>query len=140
MAGFNLDASDFLRGLTLVQANIVRKGKDGIQQATDELLRVARDIAPISTGVLRASEKGRLFIRGRGIVGEVAFSATNQSGAGRFNYALWTHEYMDPSQVSNPGTTTDGYAVGPKYLERPLQGESDRLIRIMADKIGEALE
>ena len=81
MAGFNLDASDFLRGLTAVQANVVRKGKDGIQDATDELLRISRGIAPISTGVLRASGKSRLFIRGRGIVGEVSFSATNQSGS-----------------------------------------------------------
>jgi hypothetical protein len=142
MSELRFDASQFMRHLTEKQFAVQKGAVRGVQDSMDDLSRIASNIAPIDTGILRASAKARVTAKlNASIIGEVTFSAVNREGNGRFNYALWTHEYMEnlgAQSASAPGT--DGYTVGDKYLERPLLGEAEKYLRWVAEEIAREMD
>lgn len=142
MSELKFDATDFLEHLSVKDGKVYLASIAGMQDAVDDLQRIAVDIAPVDSGILRASAKSKVTgKRDASIVGEVTFSATNKDGNGRFNYAYWTHEFMEnlgPKSAQAPGT--DGYTVGDKYLERPLKGEADKYIRWIAEEIEKEMD
>lgn len=136
MSEFTVDFSTVAINLTTITAEVKVAGKLGVQDSMDDLKRIAVDIAPIDSGDLRRSGNAKVREQGKDIVGEVTFNATDNSGGKRFNYAIWTHEAdynLGPLSRQAPGT--DGYAVGNKYLERPLHGEANKYLRWIADEI-----
>lgn len=131
--GFELNASDFLRGIDLTQARTRTAARNGMQDSVDDLKRIAVDIAPIKSSDLRRSSHAEVrSTPGGNIVGEVSFRAVENG----FNYALWTHEgEYNLGEQSQQAPGTDGYEVGNKYLERPLRGESEKYMRWIAEEI-----
>lgn len=136
------DASDLFAHLDLSSLKAQKAMIDGMHDAVDDLKRIATDIAPIDKGILRASGNATVRPQGIGIVGEVTFNAVeNSPGYGRFNYALWTHEYdYELGDQSKAAPGTDGYSVGNKYLERPLKGERGKYVGWWQDEIKKALD
>lgn len=135
------DASDFFHHLDLKDVKTQAAVKLGVHDSMDDLKLIASNIAPIETGVLRASGSYRVKAQVGGIVGELTFSATNTDGKGRFNYAYWTHEKdYDLGQQSASAPGMRGYHVGNKYLERPLKGESEKYIRWIGEEVGKVLD
>lgn len=134
--GFDLNASDFLRGIDLAQARTRTAVRDGIQDAVDDLKRIAVDIAPIKSSDLRRSGQAEVRTTPNNVIGEVTFRAVEDG----FNYALWTHEgEYNLGEQSQQAPGTDGYEVGNKYLERPLRGESEKYMRWIAEEIRDAV-
>lgn len=141
MSGFDFDDSDLLRHLNLKERNVLNTQHSAMQKVTDDLGRIASEIAPIKGSVLRKSLDKSVEVKPDGVVGEVAFSATETSEKGRFNYALWTHEMdytLGDKSSSAPGT--NGYEVGNKYLERPLKGEAEKYINWWANATAKELD
>jgi hypothetical protein len=137
---FELDFSDLLRGLDLTEGKVQVATRRGVQDSMDDLKRISVNIAPIDDGDLRRSASYRTTVGHNKVVGELTFSATNDSPKyGRFNYAYWTHEIMSSGQAKANGGT-DGYAIGNKYVERPLKGEAEKYKRWIAEEIKEAIE
>ncbi len=135
------DASNFFANMDLKEGAAQRVAEQRLNDAVDDLAMIAQNVAPIGdTGNLRRTVQKAVKGKSGAISGEVSFSAVeNSPGYGRFNYALWTHEYMGAGQVSRPGSFK-GYAVGPKYLQRPLEGERDRYLKLIADGVKGALD
>lgn len=137
---FEWDYSGLFSHLDLKDKATEKSARTALHDATDDLARISSNIAPIKSGNLRQQVEKTVSKSG-GLTGEVSFSAIEySSGYGRFNYALWTHEYMSDSQVSNSSGGTDGYHVGAKYLQRPLEGEKDRYLKMIAESIKGALD
>lgn len=145
MANFDFNVDDFLRGLDMSDKDVRKGAERGMHDVTDNLLQVSRDAAPIDKSTLRKSGHSDVQWQGDTVIGEVTYNATESSGGGRFNYALWTHE-MDyklgeQSLLAPGGQGISGkhYEVGNKYLERPLKGESDAYKQIIANEIRKEL-
>lgn len=142
MADLKFDTSDLNAHIDLSLAKAQKAMVDGMQDAVDDLKRIATDIAPIDVGILRASGRVDVQSLATRVNGEVSFSAVDNSpGYGRFNYALWTHEYdYNLGEQSKAAPGTDGYSVGNKYLERPLKGERDKYVEWWQVEINKALD
>ncbi|MEH7381758.1 hypothetical protein V7138_14945 [Bacillus sp. JJ1533] len=133
---FEFDDSDFLRLLNDKVSDITKESIERMHDSVDDLARISVDIAPIDKTTLRRSVNKEVFQEGDKIIGEVSFSATEQDGKGRFNYALWTHEMdyeLGEQSQASPGT--DGYQTGNKYLQRPLEGESEKYLKWLAEGV-----
>ncbi|MGM0807515.1 MAG: hypothetical protein ACQET8_22680 [Bacillota bacterium] len=140
---FEFDGSDFLELLEQCEREIAKATVESMHDAVDDLARISSNIAPIKISTLRKAVKKTVTPFGSmGATGEVAFSAVeNSKNYGRFNYALWTHEYeYNLGDLSKASPGTDGYNVGNKYLERPLKGEEAKYIRWWQENIAKALE
>ncbi len=136
MSEFEFDASDFINKLSGTEARALDSGVTAVRDSLDDLDRIASNIAPINLSNLRKSSHKTVGLESNGVVGELNFSIIEKSGNRRFNYALWTHEMdygLGPRSQGAGGS--DGYAVGNKYVERPLKGESDRYIKEWAEAI-----
>jgi hypothetical protein len=134
------DTSDLFTHLVDKDKRVLLAMVTGMEDAVDDLRRISTDIAPIDKGILRASAKTSMRQNKGGIVGEVSFSAVENGGSGRFNYALWTHEYdYELGEQSKAAPGTDGYSVGNKYLERPLKGERDKYVKWWQDAVDKAV-
>lgn len=141
MSELKLDFSDLLKGMSFTNVAVKEAAKRGVHDSMDDLKRISVNIAPIEDGDLRRSASYRVTPKANSVVGELTFSVTNESGAGRFNYAYWTHEMeykLGPQSQAAPGT--DGYDVGNKYVERPLKGEAEKYKRWIAEEIKEAVD
>ncbi len=136
-----LDVDEFFRSLDMTDDNVRKGAEKGMHDATDDLLRVASDIAPFAVGTLAKSGHKAVDWRRNTIIGEVMFGVTE----GDFNYALWTHEeaynHGEGTQNNPPERGMSGrtYYSGRKYLERPLKGESDAYKRHIAKTIRKEL-
>lgn len=99
------DASNFFSHMDLKEGAAQRVAEQRLNDAVDDLAMIAQNVAPIGeTGNLRRTVHKSIKGKAGAISGEVSFDATESSpGYGRFNYALWTHEYMGAGQVSRPG-------------------------------------
>lgn len=139
---FELDASNFFSHLTGKETSATKEAEKRLMDAVDDLARISQSIAPISSGYLRQQVAKSLRSQTGAVYGEVTFSAVaNSSGYGSFNYALWTHEYMNslgPRSAASSGT--DGYHVGNKYLTRPLEGEEQRWLKEIATGVKGVLD
>lgn len=141
MSTFKFDGSDFLRGLKITSVASLAAARKGVEDSVDDLKRISTDIAPIDSGDLRRSGNATTTQTSSQIIGEVTFSAVDDTGGKRFNYALYTHEAdynLGPHSAGAPGT--DGYEVGNKYLERPLKGEAEKYMRWIADEIKKVVD
>ncbi|TYS60475.1 HK97 gp10 family phage protein [Sutcliffiella horikoshii] len=141
---FEFDASEFFFRLDEIENLLLKTAERSMTDSVEDLARIASQIAPIDTSTLRKSVKTKVTWKSGKLQGEVWFYAVERSPKyGRFNYALWTHEYMGDSQLgplSSGAGGTDGYTVGSKYLERPLKGESSKyLVEWMAKELRKVL-
>lgn len=73
----------FPKGFNGLDKNLVKAVEQGIEDATDDLLRVASLRAPVSEGNLEQSGTSTIIKSGKSIKGSVSFSAINKG----FNYA-----------------------------------------------------
>jgi hypothetical protein len=140
-SGIKFDADEFFRGLDVLDTAVAKAAEFEMDRATDDLLRISSNIAPIDKSTLRKSGKKYVKWRYGAVVGAVTFSAVeSSSGYGRFNYALWTHEQdyeLGEQSAAAPGT--DGYEVGNKYVERPLKGESVKYLKWLTEGVAGVL-
>jgi hypothetical protein len=141
---FEFDGDDFLEHL-LTKSNLVKAATiESMYDATDDLARISSNIAPIKESILRKGVNKTVIPSpdSMGVVGEVSFNAVEKSkNYGRFNYALWTHEYeYNLGDLSKASPGTDGYSVGNKYLERPLKGEEAKYIKWWQENVAKVLE
>jgi hypothetical protein len=134
--GLEFDFSGVVANMAQATARVKLAARNGVQDSVDDLKRIAVDIAPIDSSDLRRSGHATVRQSTQEIVGEVSFSAVDNSSGQRFNYAVWIHEgeyNLGPLSAQAPGT--DGYEVGNKYLERPLKGEAEKYMRWIAEEI-----
>lgn len=125
------DCDAFLKVLDWSKAEVQKGAETGMHDATDDLLRVSREWAPLKHGTLRKTAGKHVNATDKGVVGEVYFNATEETTAGkRVNYALITHELGE--SFKNP-TTSGG--TQPKYLERPLKENADEYKQMIADGV-----
>jgi hypothetical protein len=133
------DTSDFHRLIEEKKDDINDSVAMRMQDSVDDLGRISSGVAPIDKGTLRRSNNVTVAQKNNQIIGEVSFSATEDQG-GRFNYAYWTHEMeYELGEQSKAASGTDGYEVGNKYLERPLQGESEKYLKWLAKGVVEGI-
>jgi hypothetical protein len=140
MSGMDFDFSGVVANMAQATARVKLAARNGIQDSVDDLKRIAVDIAPIDSGDLRRSGHATVRQTPLSVIGEVSFSAVDNSGGSRFNYAIKMHEgeyNLGPQSAASPGT--DGYEVGNKYLERPLKGEAEKYMRWIAEEIRDAV-
>jgi hypothetical protein len=136
MSGLEFDFAGVVANMETATRRVRQAARDGVQDSVDDLKRIAADIAPIDSSDLRRSGHATVRQTPTETVGEVSFSAVDNSGGRRFNYAIWIHEgeyNLGPLSAAAPGT--DGYEVGNKYLERPLKGEAEKYLRWIAEEI-----
>jgi hypothetical protein len=138
------DISDFMNATDEIQRKLAKNLEETMHDAVDDLIRISSNIAPIKVGTLRKSWKKEVKGYLDTLVGVVTYSAIEESKKyGRFNYALWTHEYMDNSQLgprSRSSNGTDGYSVGNKYLSRPLYGEAKKYLQWFNEAVKRSLD
>ncbi|WP_404351674.1 hypothetical protein LG311_10275 [Sutcliffiella horikoshii] len=138
---FEFDGADFLKGLGAKELKTRAASELGMRDSTDDLAMISQNIAPIDKSTLRKNVDKRITWESpTRLAGEVGFSAVEKDGNGRFNYALWTHEQsynLGEQSADSPGFK--GYAVGNKYVERPLKGESQKYIGWIMKEIGKGL-
>lgn len=134
---FTIDDSQFQAITSKIMPAVQVVAHTAMQASADDLERISTNIAPIDTGQLRRSATKKVSGTTR-IVGEVGFSAvTTSPGYGSFNYALWTHE---ASYTPSHSGGSDGYAIGNKYLSRPLYGEAEKYFRWWAEGVQKGWE
>lgn len=134
MAALTFDLGSFNSNMTRIASGADAAGTRAMQDCVDDLARISSNIAPIDKSSLRKSHKKSVKKEGGNIVGEVSFSAY---GRGNFNYAIAMHEWSyTPSQAGS----FNGYAVGAKYLERPLKGESQKYLTWLGEGIQKGLK
>lgn len=131
------DFNAFFRGLDWTKQAVKEGAEEGMHDATDDLLRVSRDLAPKDEGTLRMTAGKDVQISENGVSGEVFYSATERDSSGKlWDYALITHELGSDETMSGyafKDPTTPGTV--PKYLERPAKSNSDRYQKMIADGI-----
>ena len=76
------------KGLLDMDKNIIRAVEDGIEDCTDDLLRVATLRTPVDSQTLEQSGTSRIDKSGRSVVGQVSFSAVSKG----YNYAKKMNE------------------------------------------------
>lgn len=136
---FDFDA--FFKSLDWSKTEVQAGAAMGLNDATDDLLRVSRDLAPLDKGTLRKTSGKNVDISNSGVTGEVFFTATEETESGELvNYALITHELHSGDGYSgfrfkNPKTP----GTQPKYLERPLKENADKYKQLVADAIRKEL-
>jgi len=108
----------------------------GVHDATDDLLRVSRDLAPLEKGTLRATAWKEVEEADGLVIGDVYYSAVEDGKGGRFNYALYMHEFGGRDEYANP--TTPG--TQPKFLEQPLKMNADEYKRWVAEEVRKELK
>lgn len=111
--------------------------KTAMEDNMGDLARASSGAAPHDQGILDSSY--RTSVSGTIVVtGEVAFSATHDGA----DYAIIMHEgsyNLGPSSRAKPGGTGmsgNHYPVGPKYLTRPLEGETPTYVKHIEEVVG----
>ncbi|GEK57121.1 hypothetical protein CHL76_02200 [Marinococcus halophilus] len=138
----DLNIGKFQKRLNGIKKEAQENATTGTNDAVDEILRIASEIAPFQYGTLQRSHKRKVNEKRGGLFAEIAFSVSE----GGFNYARWIHEgvyELGSESVSKGGTTSNlsgkSYAVGRKYLSRPIEGESEAVRQHIAKLVSKAL-
>jgi len=103
---------------------------EALDEAAQHVLEVAKEKAPLLVDLKRANDERRSDpgeLRDSGYV-QVRDDNTAEVGFSAF-YAGWQHERLDYHHEVGQA----------KYLEEPLVTEKDEAMRIIADRLGEAL-
>lgn len=130
---FELDAAGLLRHLERKMEAVEAAAEVGVHDATDHLLAVSRNEAPLKTSTLRMTAGKEVKATGTQVIGEVFYSATEQGSSGiRFNYALRVHEMGEYKNPTVPGTR-------PKFLSRPLRTNERLYQRFISDAVRRVL-
>lgn len=127
------DFTTMFDALDRTKEHVLESAIVGVNDATDVLLAVSRDEAPLDKGPLRMSAGKNVTVDGDVVTGEVFYSATEDGNSGRVNYAIITHELGE--RYKNP--TTPG--TRPKYLERPLKRDAKKYNGMIASAIRKGL-
>lgn len=70
---FTLDAGDFLSLLDNREAAVEQAAKTAMHDNTDDLARLAQNIAPIDKATLRRGMKKKVTLKRDSLIGEVSF-------------------------------------------------------------------
>ncbi|AWB45277.1 hypothetical protein DCC85_14280 [Paenibacillus sp. CAA11] len=126
--------NSFITRLNRSVESVLQSAVTGVHDATDDLLALSREEAPLQEGTLRATAGTEVTVEGDEVVGEVYYSVVDQSESGeRFNYAIYQHELGENyKRPTTPGTR-------PKFLERPLKANSQRYNEMIADAVRKGL-
>lgn len=124
-----------MKGLDKVLRNLEKEKEDmnnksyiAVRKAAEFVLDKAIPLTPMSplgsktSGNLRRSGKTKVVNRNGEKVGIITF------GGGEVSYALRIHEAPSNWNWSEPGT-------GPKYLERPLRENVDKVKKIISTEL-----
>lgn len=132
-----INKKKLLAAAALIQAEVIKSVND----IGDDLARASSGAAPHDTGTLDSSYEVKTRAFGAGASVTVSFSATNEG----FDYALFMHEgsyNLGEKSLAKPGGIGMSgrlYPVGPKFLERPAQGEAEAYAKHVLDGIDRAL-
>lgn len=129
---FNMDAAALYRFLERQREVVIEAAISGVHDATDHLLATSRNIAPLKSSTLRVTAGKEVTVRNGQVYGEVFYSATEERGGVRFNYALRVHEMGAYKNPTTPGTR-------PKFLSQPLRTNERLYQRFINDAIRRAL-
>jgi hypothetical protein len=135
------DAKDFLNQLQRTSREVTRTAETAMNDATDEIIRIASEITPFDKGILAKSHTRKVRVNKREVTAEISFSVRE----GDFNYALWTHEGIynhgegTMRRSGTVGWSGKRYYAGRKYLERPVKGEQQAVRKYIADSIKDVL-
>lgn len=140
----DMDVKELVKTLDLSDELVDETSALAVQDMTDELTRIASEIAPIDKGTLRIkhTQKVKKNLFTGMFEGHISFSVLE----GDFNYALWIHEgayELGEQSKASPGTqgwSGKHYDVGRKYLSRPLEGEREAFLEYFAVQIQKAVE
>lgn len=134
-------------GLSNIKKITKQSTKSSMGTIVDDLTQVASDTAPVDEGVLETSGTNGLIVGGTKIEGWVKFEAwaNAKNRSYDFNYAIWIHEAtynLGPkSLMKSGGNGMSGahYAVGNKYLTRPLYGEANTYRDLIEENLKNSL-
>lgn len=135
----DVDMGKLVAATPAVKAQTLQATKDCGQS----LVATASGAAPHLEGILDSSGKEKTTASGAGASTTVSFHAVSRRG---FNYAQWTHNSVynlgARSRAKGGGVGMSGahYAVGPKYLTRPLQGEAPYYMKYINGKLQNVLK
>ncbi|WP_431819263.1 hypothetical protein LWL40_27465 (plasmid) [Bacillus thuringiensis] len=118
-----------MSGMQRLEQGALKGAEKGLNDCVDDLIRISSNLAPIDKGSLRKSHTKKLRVSATGVSADVSFSIRGRNG---FNYAVAMHEW---SYTPSQGGSYMGYAVGRKYLERPLKMELPKYTHWIADAV-----
>lgn len=136
-----VDEKELLEGLDKANRQVLKMAEQAMNDAVDEIVRIASEITPFDKGILQKSHSKNVKVTKDVIEGEIEFSVRE----GNFNYALWTHEGIynyGEGTLRRPGTvgwSGRKYEAGRKYLERPIKGEEQAVRKHIAETIRSVL-
>lgn len=126
-----------------VQSLVDKSAAQGMNNVVKDLARVSGEAAPFEEGDLeRASETG-VFSTKNEVIGVVGYEVFNKN----FEYAEWIHEDTEYNlqkgslaKADAKGLSGKSYPVDRKYLTRPLYGEAETYLQVIADEVAKALK
>jgi hypothetical protein len=105
--------------------------KRGMQDALNDWVKEARDIAPLDKGTLRRGIKNeRVSREGDALVADISSTAIEESGNGRFNYAYYIHE------LNANGANVRGEK---QYLDKSAEDNYEKWMRWVEEEIKKEL-
>jgi hypothetical protein len=133
--GVSMDTSGFDSWTSQLEAKARRGARNGVYGGVQAIHDASRQLAPLEHGTLRRESWTEFSETADTMSGEIYYSATEDGKSGRFNYALWLHEFGGKPAFVNP--TTPG--TQPKYLEQPVKQYADKVNAWIADEIRKEL-
>ncbi|ABY46829.1 hypothetical protein BcerKBAB4_5335 (plasmid) [Bacillus mycoides KBAB4] len=127
--GLTIDMSSFISAMQRIEQGALEGAEKGLNDCADDLIRISSNLAPLDKGSLRKSHTKKLKVSATGVTADVSFSIRGRNG---FDYAVAMHEW---SYTPKQSGSYMGYAVGRKYLERPLKMELPKYNRWIADAV-----
>lgn len=129
MSNFTLDMSKFLKAVKESPEAVGRGAKRALGDIKDDWVRGAVDIAPVDTTNLREQIRGEVGESGSSSFVEVEANATQESKSGRFNYAVYIHEYDAGGKIlRTPGTEK-------KFLDVSLEQREDEYQQWLEEEV-----
>jgi|GEM_PF-3791187 len=135
-SGISFDTTQFEKAAAALYDKALAGASIGVQLATEDLFRESEKLAPLEKGTLRNTKWLEFDESDELITGEVHYSVTESGKGGRFNYALYMHEFGGRDEFANP--TTPG--TQPKFLEQPLKMYAEEYKQIIAKEIKRAIK
>ena len=142
----DLDLREVLRGLERMQARIKPAVKLAVEDCVDDLVRVSSEIAPHDRGILERSSSKEIVAEDTKVTATVNYAVRETYSGGNYNYAMKMHEgdyNLGPGSQAKPGTegmSGRHYDVGNKYLQRPLEGETEAYAKHIKDEVTRAVQ
>lgn len=124
---FLVNSIPFLRNLDAIANTRVRKAQDTMRDGALEIREEAQALAPLDQGELEKAELTRFKRTATGAEIDIVF---DKAYAGVMHEGVYT---LGPASRQKDATISSQFGgVGPKYLERPLDGLSDEIMKAIA--------